>query len=276
MSRRLRLNRRLFALPLMRPLGRLIHLERLARQHRSQSTVTKFFRNLMQLSSLKGPLSNLLEGGEKVRFLVAGCSYGCEAYSLGGYLRAEFPDLDWFIDAFDLSDEAVRIAQEATFTEAYGVTGDGNKDARRLSEVIFQRAGDRWKVAPAIRDRVRITQGDVINADFLNHQSYDIVLAQNFLVHMDSEMAAQAFQRMVTALKPGGALFAGGMQLDGKADLIRENALHALNWQLELIHNEDDIRRSAWPWHYWSLEPMDRGRPDFLARYSTIFLKGVR
>jgi hypothetical protein len=33
------------------------------------------------------------------------------------------------------------------------------------------------------------------------------------------------------------------------------------------------MRRSAWPWYYWSLEPISPRERNYLARYSTIFLK---
>ena len=87
------LNRRLFDLAPARWVGQL-HL-RLAASAAvtGQSTTTKFFRNLQQLAALEGPLSDLTEAGS-LSVLVAGCSYGCEAYSLAGFLALRFPALE--------------------------------------------------------------------------------------------------------------------------------------------------------------------------------------
>ena len=76
------LNRRLFNLAPARWVGKYIYNWQRRHQLRTQSTSTKFFRNLQQLAALEGPLANLTKTGN-LSVLVAGCSYGCEAYSLG-------------------------------------------------------------------------------------------------------------------------------------------------------------------------------------------------
>ena len=63
------------------------------------------------------------------------------------------------------------------------------------------------------------------------------------------------------------------MDLDTKAGLVTQHRLVPLDWNIAEIHDTDDMRRSAWPWYYWSLEPISRCRRDYLTRYSTIFLK---
>ncbi|TLD44323.1 MAG: Chemotaxis protein methyltransferase [Accumulibacter sp.] len=271
MSEHVPLNQRLFDLPLLHSLGRSIHTRRLAREPRGQSTATRFFRNLRQLDALQGPLRPLIDGGDPIRILVAGCSFGCEAYSLAAYLAVEFPALDWTIDAFDIAPDAVAVAQRAVYGSKYGLADPLHGEARRYASRLLEPSGDAWAIAPDIRQRVRISHGDLLASDFSNTARYDVVFAQNFLLHMDDATAAIAFARVVGASRPGGALFVAGMNLDSKLALVRSHRLIAVDWEIEAIHNSDQMRRSAWPWGYWTLEPIDASRPDFVMRYSTIF-----
>ncbi|MEF8753056.1 MAG: CheR family methyltransferase [Accumulibacter sp.] len=271
MPERVSLNQKLFDLPLLHGLGRSIHSRRLASEPRGQSTATRFFRNIPQLDALQGPLRELVAGGDGCRILVAGCSFGCEAYSLAAYLTVEFPALDWTIDAFDISHEAVAIAQRAVYGSKYGLADPLHGESRRYAARLLEPCGEAWSIAPDIRQHVRVSHGDLLASDFSATAGYDIVFAQNFLLHMDDATAAKAFARVVGATRPGGALFVAGMNLDGKLALVRSHRLIPVDWKIEAIHNSDQMRRSAWPWGYWTLEPIDAARPDFIMRYSTIF-----
>ena len=271
MSQRIKLNQRLFDLPILRGIGRSIYARRAAGESRCQSTATRFFRNLKQLQALNGPLADLTDGRSPLRILVAGCSFGCEAYSLAGYLAVEAPQLEWTIDAFDISPEAVAVAQRATYGAKHGLTEPLESAWRPYAARLFQPCGNEQTIVADIRERVRVSHGDLLANDFTAAACYDIVFAQNFLVHMDAESAAEAFTRIVRAVKPAGALFVGGMDLDTKCALIGRHGLRPVDWEIESIHDSDQMRRSAWPWGYWTLEPLDRSRPDFTARYSTIF-----
>ncbi|MCM8611057.1 CheR family methyltransferase [Accumulibacter sp.] len=271
MSERVSLNQRLFDLPVLNGLGRSIHSRRLAREPRGQSTATRFFRNIRQLDALQGPLRELVAGGDTCRILVAGCSFGCEAYSLAAYLAVEFPALDWTIDAFDIAHEAVAVAQRAVYGSKYGLADPLRGEARRYAARLLEPCGEAWGIAPDIRQRVRVSHGDLLASDFSAAAGYDMVFAQNFLLHMDDATAAEAFARAVGATRPGGALFVAGMNLDAKLALVTSHRLIPVDWEIEAIHNSDQMRRSAWPWGYWTLEPIDAARPDFIRRYSTIF-----
>jgi len=273
MAEHVPLNQRLFDLPLLRSIGRSIHSRRLAQEPRGQSTATRFFRNLRQLDALQGPLRALVDETVPIRVLVAGCSYGCEAYSLAAYLAVEFPSLDWRIDAFDISQEAVAVAQRAEFGSKYGLGDPQQGEARRYAQRLLEPGGSTWKIVSDIRQRVHVTHGDLLANSFATTTGYDMVFAQNFLLHMDDGTATAAFARVVDATRPGGAIFVAGMNLDSKVALVRKHELTPVNWEIEAIHDSDQMRRSAWPWGYWTLEPIDASQPDFILRYGTIFRK---
>ena len=266
------LNNRLFNFALSRWVGRYIYDWRRRHQPRAQSTTTKFFRNLQQLAALEGPLANLTENGGLLA-LVAGCSYGCEAYSLGGLLALRFPRLNWEITADDISHEALKIADVGRYAPQHGLGSPRDDFARQLEARLFKQRGAVWTVVPDIRERIRFAYADVLSPQFQQFKCYDLVLGQNFMIHMDEASAETALASLVAAARSGGALFLGGMDLEKKASLLAPHQLVPVDWNIEAIHEEDKIRRAAWPWYYWSLEPINHSDCNFLTRYSTIFIK---
>ena len=266
------LNRRLFDLAPARWAGSYIYDWRRRRQSPAQSTTTKFFRNLQQLAALEGPLSDLTGAG-RLSVLVAGCSYGCEAYSLAGFLALRFPALDWRIVGVDISREALAGAERARYTAEYGLGSSHDGLAQQLEARIFTRSENEWVVVPDIRERVSFGYGDVLSAEFRQFENFDLVLGQNFMIHMDTASAKTALASLVAAARSGGALFLGGMDLDTKTTMVTSHRLVPVDWNVAAIHDADEMRRAAWPWSYWSLEPIGRRRRDYLTRYSTIFRK---
>jgi len=227
---------------------------------------------LQQLGALEGPLVDLTKTGS-LTALVAGCSYGCEAYSLGGLLALRFPHLNWKITAVDISYDALKIANAGRYTPQHGVGSPRDDLVKRLEARLFKKSGAEWTVVPDIRERVRFTYADVLSPQFQQFRSYDLVLGQNFMIHMDEASAATALASLVAAARSGGALFLGGMDLETKTSLLARHQLFPVDWNIAKIHEEDDIRRSAWPWQYWSLEPIHPRDRNYLMRYSTIFIK---
>jgi SAM-dependent methyltransferase len=256
----------------MRPLGRWIYARQRRREIQAQSTATKFFRNLNQLAAFDGPLS-AFTSAPQLRVLNVGCSVGCEAFSVAGHLALSNPRLDFQIDACDTSDEMLAVARSGAYSREHGLGAPTTWRERDLEARLFTRTGDRWLVVDDIRSRVRYHNADVLAPEFARYRGYDCVFGQNFMIHMNASEAERTFAALVAALRPGGALFAGGMDLDQRPALVASHGLVPLEWNLASIHDADDMRRSAWPWHYWSLEPIDTRAVPFLSRYSTIFLK---
>jgi SAM-dependent methyltransferase len=272
MSRRNQINRLVFDLAPMRLVGRRIYATRRTRQIPAQSTATKFFRNLDQFAAFAGPLRPLVETG-RMRVLVVGCSMGCEAFTLAGFLVNRFPGLDVQIQANDISQEALAVAKAGIYGREHGLGSGVGGLVGDLEDVMFNRDGDTWRVVKELRTRVSFDYADALSPEFSQFNGFDVVLGQNFMIHMDARQEAQAFANLVGAARAGGALFLGGMDLDRRPSLVESHQLQPLDWNVAAIHDGDEMRRSAWPWAYWSLEPLNWGSPDFLARYATIFWK---
>jgi SAM-dependent methyltransferase len=273
MSRMKLVNRLVFDLPPAQPLGRRIYAARRMRQATAQSTATKFFRNLDQLTAFEEPL-RALTTQPTLRILVAGCSMGCEALTLGAYLAERFPALDWRIDASDISEGALNVARAGVYGPEHGLGVAAQSDlAQALERRLLAPDGGRWRVREEIGARVTFAFGDVLGADFPPRSDYDVVFGQNFMIHMSAADEAKAFAQLVAAARPSGALFVSGMDLDRRPGLVKAHGLTPVDWNLATIHDADWMRRAAWPWDYWSLEPINRSATPFFERYATIFLK---
>jgi SAM-dependent methyltransferase len=240
---------------------------------RSQSLSTSFFRNIAQLRALEGPLADIPARG-RIRILNAASSTGCEAFSLAGYLVDRFPALDWSIDALDISMEAVAMANAAVYP-ASGLPGAMDDDLARIANLLFIRNGDELGVDPRIRERIRFAHGDALSQEMGAGGPYDLVLGQNFMIHMAPDTAATAFANLVGAMRDDGALFIHGIDLDLKQGLVARHHLAPVDWRIAEIHDEDKVRRNAWPMYYWGLEPLDRAHPHFAARYASIYRKAA-
>lgn len=260
----------------MRMLGRHIFKMQTKTQLRSQSLATTFFRNLRQLQLLTGPLGDIFSKATKTRVLVTGCSLGCEAYSLGGFLASRFPDQIWQITATDIDKRAIDSTRTAIYQTIHGLGKNNNPVVDELESIMFERRGSDWIIRDQIRKNYVIEEISTLDLDFSHRfHNYDLVFAQNYLIHMNDEDAEHAFSALVTALRPGGALFIGGIDLDLKIRLCKKHQLRPVVKDIKAIHEEDDLRRPSWPWKYWALEPFDGGMPDTTYRYATVFTKPV-
>jgi SAM-dependent methyltransferase len=259
--------------PFGQPLGRVIYARALGRQKRSQSLATSLFRNVIQLSALEGPLADLPARGQ-MRVLIAGCSIGCEAYTLAGYLAARFPMLDVVIEAFDIDPAAVEHARSGRYSREFVNDAVFQGSFANVANTLLSRSGDSWVIRSEIKQRVNFDVGDALVERSQDAGRFDLVLAQNFMVHMDDVRAGRALRAMSACVRPDGAMFLGGMTLDMRAGATSSVGLVPIDWNIKAIHEEDSVRRNAWPFAYWSLEPLDESRQDWKARYSTIFRMG--
>jgi chemotaxis methyl-accepting protein methylase len=274
MSRRNQINRIIFDFAPMSAIGRCIYANRHLRQKPAQSTVTHFFRNLEQLSALGNSISNLARQG-RLRILVSGCSMGCEAFTIAGYFAKYHPTIEFEIHANDISVEALQVAEAGIFGREHGLGVSNDAQIEDLEARMFQPTGDQWCVKSGLRERVHFSRADVLSSEFKKFHDFDIVFGQNFMIHMSLVDEAVAFGNLTAAVRPGGALVVGGMHLEQRAALAEANGLHAVDWNIAAIHNADIMRRNAWPWSYWSLEPLDHGVTNFVDRYASIFVKPI-
>jgi chemotaxis methyl-accepting protein methylase len=237
-------------------------------------TYTAFYRSPPQLEALTGPVVDhvVASGRSEVSILILAASNGAEAYTIASELIARRPQLAFSSTASDLHAETVAQAIAASYT--LEEIAQGQDIPAEFIERTFDRVGDEYVVKEHIRSHVAFAQADLLDPA-LNEQfdPADIVLAQNVLFHMPSDLARQAFANIIGLLSPGAVLLIEGMDLDQRVALTRATGLEPMRLRTRQIHRY--ARRHLAPnwWdYYYGCEPYSAFARDRTRRYGTIFV----
>ena len=185
--------------------------------------VTRFFRDpqaydvLMQqvlptLLDRKAPDTN-------IRFWVAGCSTGEEAYSLGICLSEAMDkaakQFNVQIFATDIDATALDIARKGVYPDSIGV----DVSPGRLNRFFIKETGF-FKVKKQLRDMVVFSPHNIIKDPPFSR--LDLVSCRNLMIYMDSVLQKKILPLFHYTLKPGGILFLGTSESVGEyTDLFK-------------------------------------------------------
>jgi chemotaxis methyl-accepting protein methylase len=273
-------------------------LHALARRHyiRAQAFNTFFLRNRPELELIRRLVATR-KHSDTVRVAVLGCSTGAEVYSIAWTIKKARPDIKLMLHAVDISGEAVEFAKRGRYplnakvdekkirdfmaagrwllgrpgSELVGAEiFDRMTDAERAE--FFDAHGDVAAVKNWIKDGINWRVADVRTLDLLDAIGLqDIVVASNFLCHMESTEADQCLRNIARLVGPRGCLFVTGIDLDVRETVARELGWEPITDLLEEIHDGDPCLRDLWPCEYASLEPLNKRRRDWKLRYATAF-----
>jgi len=257
--------------------GRLMHALVRSSGQRQQYFGTFFVRNRPQLQ-LICRLAGEHPRGAPLRVAVLGCSIGAEAYSLAWAIRSAAPDLSLRIDGVDISPEVLEVAREGLYP--LGVAELANEPlcerlTREEIDHIFETEPRGLRVRPWIRAGIRWQVGDLRDpaiGDVFGR--YDVVVANDFLCHMDPAEAGACLRNIARLVAEGGHLVVSGVDLDMRTDVAADLGWKPVTDLIEEIHEGDRSLRRSWPWRYWGLEPLDSGRRDWNLRYASVFQLG--
>lgn len=258
----------------IRSYGKVLHRLVCARGRREQVLHTFFLRNRPELELIRR-LVDRKKTGETLSVTVLGCSAGAEAYSVAWRIRSARPDLRLVLDAVDISKPAVEFAQRGVYSRtASQLTSTAIFERMTAAEMdeLFDRDGEVMTVKAWIREGINWQVGDAGDSETLDLLGpQDVVIANNFLCHMEVLEAERCLRNIARLVRPDGYLFVSGIDLD-----IRTRVACDLGWKplqdlLEEIHEGDPSVRSAWPWHYSGLEPLNKRRRDWKIRYAAGF-----
>jgi SAM-dependent methyltransferase len=255
----------------VRDLGHLIH--RVVRKYgdRSQSIGTYFLRNNPLIETVTEQVKNLHPDGS-MRLAIIGCSTGAEVYSVVWMIRSVFPSLPFVPIAMDISASAVEKARSGCYRMG---TPELRKELpNEILQQIFDQDGEDLRVKPWISEGIQWMVADATDpglVSLLGQQ--DVVLANNFLVHMRPPEARQCMTNLLRLLRPGGLFVCRGVDLDVRESVLQGSGLEPVTTRIEEIHNADPTIDAPkdWPWKYWGLEPLDRARRNWAFRYAAIF-----
>jgi len=181
---------------------------------------TGFFRESAHFDVLRGELfpdrpgpgrdCSAARGGVRLRVWSAGCSTGCEPYSISIVAHEALGDPsrhDVRILATDLSQTVLAAAREGVYArDSLGALSD------ELTARYFERAeagGRSWF-------RVRRTVRSLVSFGLLNllepwsmRGPFDAILCRNVMIYFDPEVRLRLARRFAALLRPGGLFFVG-------------------------------------------------------------------
>lgn len=182
--------------------------------------VTSFFRDREVFDELESQhLPALFERieGRDIRFWVAGCSTGEEAYSLAMLSREVLEQmgkrLDIKIFATDLDRDAILRASNGLYPES--IAADLSP---KLLSKYFHRREEHYQIDRSIREMVVFAQHNLIkDPPFTN---IELVSCRNLLIYLQPVLQRKAMELMNFSLNPQGILLLGSSETTGEmADL---------------------------------------------------------
>ena len=253
--------------------------------HRPQfSHTTVFLRNRPQLEELVGALLPHVwpDAAADWRMLVCGGSIGCEVFSLlvalrefgpggGERLAATALSID-IAEAVTARGRAGRFPQE-NFAPLFGLEG-GMPEAMRARWFTAEEGGAFWRPRPELRAAAEFRTLDLLAEPLADH--FDLVACQNVLTHLERPAATVLLDRLLARAKPRAVFVCSGVDLDLKPR-IAAAGFRPWTGRLEEIHDAFATHRMHYRenrgQHYFELEDIDRARPGWQARYSTLFYR---
>jgi len=241
---------------------------------RGQAFSTFFLRNRPQLELIRRLLHRKPDG-DALKVAVLGCSTGAEAYSVAWTIRSARPDLKLVLHAVDISKQAVEFAARGMYSLTTPQLTNTSICERMTAvelEELFNRDGDVMTVKSWIADGINWHVGDAGESEILDVLGpQDMVVANNFLCHMDPPAAEKCLRNIARLVSPRGYLFVCGIDLNIRSKVASELGWNPLQDLIEEIHEGDPGARSLWPFHYGGLEPLNKRRQDWEIRYASAF-----
>ncbi|MDO8834991.1 MAG: chemotaxis protein CheB [Vicinamibacterales bacterium] len=180
--------------------------------------VTSFFRDPEVMALLQERvLPELFERrtDPELRFWVAGCSTGEEAYTLAILAREVMEKLglnrDIKIFATDIDREAVAKAGAGIYPES--IAADL---APALLSKYFHGRGDRYQVARNVREMVVFAQHNLVKDPPFTRT--DLVSCRNLLIYLQTNLQQRALEMFGFSLRPGGILLLGTSETVGEME----------------------------------------------------------
>jgi SAM-dependent methyltransferase len=184
------------------------------------------------------------------------------------------------VAALDISPDVLAIAEDGVYgpetSEAVHASIFKQMSEAELSE-MFDWDGDQRRVKPWLREGIAWRLGDAGDPRLVDELGMkDLVVANNFLCHMDAPTAERCLRNLAQLVSRDGYLFVSGVDLD-----VRTKVALDLGWKpvaelMDEIHDGDPLVRADWPLHWWGLEPLDLRRRDWKTRYASAFQVGSK
>lgn len=167
--------------------------------------VTEFMRNRGLFDKL-ARLISARQARSPVRMLwSAGCSIGCEPYSLAIVMDGIAPSGDWRILATDIDEQALARAADRTYSDCHLKNLSGLEIQR-----YFERGPEGWQFTGRLAAKVSFRRLDLLADRYPTN--CDVVLCRNVIIYFEAAAKRQVLERLAKSLAPEGLLFLGGSE----------------------------------------------------------------
>ncbi len=178
--------------------------------------VTSFFRDQEVFDRLaESGLPELFKDdtGREIRFWVAGCSTGEEAYSLAILAREAMDELglhkELKIFATDIDRDAIQYAAAGLYPES--IAADLSP---RLLAKYFHKRDDSFQIARSIREMVVFAQHNLVkDPPFTN---ISLISCRNLLIYLQPILQRKVLEFFNFSLRPSGILLLGTSETTGE------------------------------------------------------------
>ncbi len=167
--------------------------------------VTEFFRNPEFFKNLKNIIEKQGEITGTMKIWSAGCSAGCEAYTLNIILQ-NLPNVNnYIIQGTDIDDTILKRAKEGYYNEIEikNVSDD-------ILEKYFYKKDNLYYVTPQLKTNVKFKKSDLLIDEY--EKDFDLIVCRNVLIYFKEDAKNEIIKRFTEALKPGGILFVGATE----------------------------------------------------------------
>jgi len=196
-------------------------------------------------------------------------------YSLVCTIREARPDLNLVVHAVDIATDVVAFAERGVYSLTDWEFVQVSIFERLTEEemlLLFDREGNHATIKPWLRKGIVWQVGDASDPGIVSRLGpQDLIIGNNFLCHMQPAQAEKCLRNMAHLVDDGGHLVVSGVDLDVRTRVAQDLAWNPVVDSLEEIHQGDPSLIRDWPWRYWGLEPLNKRRTDWQARYASVF-----
>ncbi len=213
---------------------------------------TLLFRNLPLLECLLDIAAWYVERNGSASVHVAACSSGEEVYSLAAAIQAKGLAGKCSLSASDVDPALVERARSGRIDPRAKTSIPGD-----MRTYFGEHADGGVRFDDALLRRIEFRIDDMTQAP--GHEGrYDLLVANNMLVHFPDAESRRMLPNLVARLRPGGTLCIGGSRQDSLMQEIDAQGLHPITTHAGEIFEAWRLQRHAWyvdPRPYWALPP---------------------
>ena len=172
--------------------------------------VSEFFRQADRFKELQDSFFPRMEkeAGHPLKIWSAGCSIGCEPYTLAIILDELNQLSRHSIIATDVDMPALNRAKNGS---GYLPAEVRATPSAVLKKYFVHEPGDTYRVVDSVKRRIQFRRHDLLSDPY--PRDIDIILCRNVVIYFTEEAKQHIYTGFSAALRPGGLLFIGGSEM---------------------------------------------------------------